>query len=90
MGDMGEVFNEMRQATQERRAKNTRSSTELLEASKVQFMARNGGSHLIVKAGKRVVDFWPSTGLWIVRGEKAKHGGVMRLIEYARHQEATA
>lgn len=90
MGDMVEMFGAMREIKRERRAKNTQSSTELLEVSGIKFTTNNGGVHLIVKAGRRVVDFWPSTGLWIVRGDKKKHRGVMRLISYARHQEAIA
>ena len=42
--------------------------------------------HLIVLAGAKEVDFWPGTGLWIVRGTKDKRRGVRKLIEYVERQ----
>lgn len=82
MGDMGEFFNDMRKAKKEKRASNTEQSTELLKKHKIGFQSKNGGAHLVVTAGNYDVDFWPSTGLWIIRGEKKRHGGVRNLIDF--------
>ena len=86
MGDMGEVFNDMRKAKQERRAANTKDSTAMLAGHGIDFESHNSGAHLIVHAGVCKIDFWPSTGLWIVRGSKKRHGGVRKLIEYVQKQ----
>ena len=82
MGDMADVFNDMRQAKKERRECNTKDSTQMLVGRGVQFQSNNGGAHLIVHAGICKIDFWPSTGLWIVRGSKNRHGGVRKLIAF--------
>lgn len=82
MGDMGEVFNDLKQVKKEKRAANTQSSTEILKAEGFTFLSLNGGAHLVV-AGNGIVDFWPSTGLWIVRGGK-KGRGVKNLIKFIK------
>lgn len=84
MGDMGEVFNEMRLAKKERRANNTQDSTAMLQGNHIAFESHNAGAHLVIDAGVCKIDFWPSTGLWIVRGNKKRHGGVRKLIQYVR------
>jgi len=84
MGDMGDVFNDLRKIKQEKRASNTESSTALLAAAGIRFLSLNGGVHLRVKAGVRDVDFWPSTGLWMVAGEQRKNRGVRNLINYVK------
>lgn len=86
MGDMADVFNDMREAKKAKRASNTHNSTDLLTRNKVSFQSKNGGAHLIVWAGNYDVDFWPSTGLWIVRGEKKRHGGVRSLVDFVKMQ----
>ena len=47
---------------------------------------RPGGAHLIVQAGAHTIDFWPSTGLWMVRKQKTRHGGVRKLIQFIKQQ----
>ena len=86
MGDMAEVFNDWRQFKKENRASNTQSSTDFLLKNGISFQSKNGGAHLVVFAGNNDIDFWPSTGLWIVRGEKKRQGGVRNLIAYVKNQ----
>lgn len=81
MGDMGDIFNEMREASQKRRASNRENSAEILTRARIPFESKNDGAHLIVDGR---IDFWPGTGLWIVRGRKQKRRGVRRLIIYVR------
>ena len=84
MGDMGEIFNDWHKVKQEKRASNTEQSTAILSRAGVVFSSPNGGAHLIVLAGPHVVDFWPSTGLWIIRKAKtnARRRGVRKLVKF--------
>lgn len=52
----------------------------LLKAG-IRFETKNLGAHLIVRALGLTVDFWPGTGLWIVRDTKRQGRGVQRLID---------
>lgn len=63
-------------------ARNRASSTRLLAESGVQFEAKNGGAHLVVKHHQSYIDFWPGTGLWIVRGSTKRNRGVLRLLRF--------
>lgn len=80
-GDMGEVFNAMREASKEKRAKNRDSSAQLLTAAGIPYESKNIGAHLIVDGD---IDFWPGTGLWMIRGHKRKRRGVRRLITFVK------
>lgn len=84
MSEMGEDFAAWREVKQAKRASNTEQSTAILQRSGVTFSSPNDGAHLIVLAGPHVVDFWPSTGLWIIRKAKtnARRRGVRKLIEF--------
>ena len=84
MSEMGEYFAAWREVKQAKRASNTEQSTAILQRSGVTFSSPNGGAHLIVLAGPHVVDFWPSTGLWIIRKAKtnARRRGVRKLVEF--------
>jgi hypothetical protein len=70
MGDMGDIFNAAREAGKERRASNRETSPEVLRQHGVEFEAKNGGAHLVVKHAGKVADFWPGTGLYGVRGKR--------------------
>lgn len=76
MGDMGDVFNEMRKDGQRRRARNYQNSVHLLHQRGVDFQIFPGGMHLRVC---KVVDYWPSTGLFIHKGKRGR--GVFKLMK---------
>lgn len=80
MSEMGDLFAEKRRHDQQMRATRRASSTELLAAACVRFESKNDGAHLIVTAGAKRIDFWPGTGLWIVRGESKRRYGVDALL----------
>ena len=82
MGDMAEVFRAMTRYKKAKRASNTEKSTALLNNLGVDFVAHNYGAHLVVRRMSFVVDFWPSTGIWIDRSTKAKKRGVFPLLEH--------
>lgn len=78
MSDMGDDFKAMRLQSQKKRRRNNVSSTELLTRAGIEFVTYNLGEHLVVL---EIVDFWPSTGLWIFRESKKKGRGVFSLIK---------
>jgi hypothetical protein len=83
--EMGEYWRDVKSVGRERRAANQDSSSRILSESGLSFETKNLGTHLIITHGERTVDFWPSTGLWIVR--KGRTGrGVHGLISWLRNQ----
>lgn len=86
MSEISEIYADHRAIGQEKRAKNRKSSTELLSENGIDFVVKNDGAHIIISIhGKPEIDFWPGTGLWIDRKEKSrKRRGVMKLIAYCR------
>ena len=84
MGDMGDTFNAWNVEKKAKRKSNTENSTARLVDARVPFTAHNGGAHLVIVCGGRTIDFWPSTGLWMVRGLLRKSRGVQDLLEYLR------
>lgn len=85
MGDMGDYWRDVRPTMQEesrqKRESNRESSAKMLTAAGIAFETKNDGAHLIVTASGRTVDFWPSTGLWIMRGTNERRRGVRHLIK---------
>lgn len=90
MSDMSDDFNALKKMKQEKRASNREDSAAILSRAGVVFESKNLGAHLIVLAGAKVVDFWPGTGLWIVRGDKQQRRGVRKLVEYVEKQRGKA
>lgn len=82
MGDVGDDFNALKKMRQEKRASNREDSAAILSRAGIVFESKNLDAHLVVQAGAKTVDFWPGTGLWIVRGTKEKRRGVRKLVEY--------
>ena len=62
MGDMGDVFNSMKKAGQDKRKQNRQASSEILQQNGIGFEVKNQGAHLIVEGGDCLIDFWPGTG----------------------------
>ena len=85
MGDVGDCWRDVKPAlkeySQRKRADNRESSAMFLAEAGIPFEAKNGGAHLIVSAAGLVVDFWPETGLWAVRGTNERRRGVRHLIK---------
>ena len=86
MGDMADVFNDMRAHKKDKRASNTVSSTQMLVDKGVSFKSLNGGAHLQLNHVCGVINFWPSTGLWMVSGNPKKYRGVRNLLQYFGHE----
>lgn len=88
MGDMGDDFNALKKERQEKRADNRHQSALILQRAGIVFESKNVGAHLIVLAGRTVVDFWPGTGKWIPRGQKESRRGVRNLIKFVEQERA--
>jgi hypothetical protein len=84
MGDEGDFWRAVREARQAKRRANTMSSTQMLQEAGVTFESKNGGTHLVVSALGHVIDFWPSSGVWIMRGSPQRHRGVRKLIQFCK------
>lgn len=82
-GDEGDFWRDVNAARQQKRASNRDNSADMLRAAGVKFEERNIGAHLIVQAPGETIDFWPGTGLWIVRGSTKRSYGVRNLIAKA-------
>jgi hypothetical protein len=79
--DMGDFWRDVRAARRQKRANNRVDSASMLFVAGIKFETKNLGAHLIVHALGLTVDFWPGTGLWIVRNTKLQGRGVQRLID---------
>lgn len=79
--DMGEFWRDVKAGRQAKRAKNRADSAGMLREAGIRFEEKNFGAHLIVQAIGLTVDFWPGTGLWIVRKTTRQGRGVQRLID---------
>lgn len=86
MGDMGEVFTSWKKQKNKKKAENNEYSTNLLTKENISFESKNGGNYLIVAGVNSIIDFWPSTGKFIVRGG-INGRGVRKVINIAKgHQ----
>jgi hypothetical protein len=86
------ILSEDGDTSKERRAHHRARAPELLKAAGIEFHSHNEGAHLIVAYTNlyglpRTVDFWPGTGLWIMKGV-AKGRGVFKLIRFIEHRRA--
>lgn len=81
MGDMGEDFKALREHRKTKRQANKISSTEILTEKGIEFESKNFGEHLIIKDKKAILDFYPSTGLFIDRATKNKGRGIFKLLK---------
>jgi hypothetical protein len=87
VSELGETFAALREVSREARARNRHFGGAALRLARIDFISRNMGVHLVVSHAGAVVDYWPGTGLWIVRGSNLKCRGVKRLIEHLRKLE---
>ena len=73
-----------RQMQRQKRKANLEYSTKFLERKGIPFKDLNNGVHLRVEAkGGAVIDFWPSTGLWILK-DGTRNRGIFNLYKYIR------
>ncbi|ENI4487205.1 hypothetical protein ABXZ88_003077 [Vibrio fluvialis] len=73
-----------KEQTKAKKRKNQSSSAAMLNSNGIEYKSNNGGNHLVVTGAGLVIDFWPSTGKFIIRGDKRHFRGVRLLIKIAR------
>ena len=83
MGDVGEDYKALKERSKLKKLSNIESSTLMLLEKGYDVDIKNNGVHLIVDWNDKTVDFWPSTGKWIVRGGKTSRGvkGLIRELD---------
>jgi hypothetical protein len=77
MREMGEFLDGL---SKKRREHNREYGVSMLKKCGVTFSEHNNGYHLIVYGQLASVDYWPSTGKWIVRGSKQEGRGIRNLL----------
>ena len=86
MGDMGEIFREMKADRQDRHRTYWAKNMSALEKSGLEFRVANRECVLFRETGKPSVDFYPSTGRYRVNGGKARSGSAERFINWYEKQ----
>lgn len=81
MGEMSEVWKEVKKDSADRKKKNLENGVKILMSKNIRFESFNNGYHLRVEGR---VDFWPSTGKWIDRKIAKEGRGVFQLIGHIR------
>jgi len=86
MGDMADVFNDMRAASKEKRASNREQGPLRLKEAGIAFSVHNDGAHIVISRNRPFVDvdYWPGTGAWRARGWTYSKRGVANLIAFLR------
>lgn len=85
MGDMIDLYGDLRKHKQEERAKRRAADLLLLAEEGINLASiNNDGAHIIVNHGGRVIDYWPGTSLWIDRKTQKRRRGVRQLINYCK------
>lgn len=89
--DMAEMFQAMKEASQEKRAGNRENGPKVLMQNGFGFQIKNNGAHIIVDRIKNLdsennslkyfVDYWPGTGKWIFRKLDLNGRGVFNLVK---------
>lgn len=87
-GDIGAMWREHKAERAIKRAKNRDDSVRMLREAGIVFESNNGGAHVVINHDRRLIDFWPGTGLWIVRGADKRRRGVALLLKFLGVQSA--
>ena len=74
-------WREFREIGKAKRKRNQQSSTAILDENNIRYDSLNGGVHLVVKHNNFIVDFWPSTGKYYVRGSQKYKRGIYNLLK---------
>lgn len=85
---LADFWRDVKAAKKEKRASNRENSPELLTEAGISYSVKNGGAHLILDERGHTIDFWPGTGLWMMRGSTKRHRGVHSLIRFVKELAA--
>jgi len=86
MSDIGEVYRAMHEDRKAKRKDNTAKSSRIIRRvmenyADLTMVPKNNGVHLILSRGEKTIDFWPSTGKFLVRGELRYRRGVFKVLK---------
>lgn len=76
-----EDFKELKEETKRSKEERKTINTLVLLDKGIRFESKNFGYHLIVEGKQSIIDFWPSTGKFIVRQNRKKGHGIGKLLE---------
>lgn len=87
---LAEYWRDVREFRRDKKRSNAVSSAERLREAGVAFEQLNHGSHFVVRHNGLVVDFWPTTGVFIVRdldpAARRRGRGVFNLLDLLRKE----
>lgn len=78
--DISQMWKDHKEYSQNKRADNRIKAQETLAEHGINFQVKNFGAHLIVTGKDGVYDFWPGTGLYMLRNTSKKERGIFNLI----------
>lgn len=82
MGELGEFWRDVKKNKKEerekRKASNYLNGIKILEDYKVSYEQQKNRLHLVVE---EQIDYWPSTGKYIIRKTKKKGRGIFNLLK---------
>jgi hypothetical protein len=81
MGDMGEVFREMRTDIKEKKSMNLKNNLDFLNSMEYDYEVHNHGYQLNFKTKQGSVSFYPSANKWVLK-QKVYYGDALALIEW--------
>lgn len=82
MSEQGEIFKAWKEHKQKKKCDNTKQNLGMLDRNRIPYMILNHDIPHLLVCGQ--IDFWPSTGKFIVRGigGKSREGrGIFNLIK---------
>lgn len=90
MGEAADSMGDMKAVQQYQRSQNRDAAPAKLNAAGIDFQSSNGGAHIIIKHGDVVIDFWPGTDKWKLRGGLLNRNGIESLIEFCNREKPKA
>lgn len=84
--DAGSMWRAKKEASKAKRGENKARSTQHLKDAGIVFESKAFGDHLIINHAGHVVDFWPTTGVYIPRHTQKRGRGVFNLIQWLERQ----
>lgn len=91
MSEVGELYKALRAHSRQKRASNRERGRLRLKALGIEYEERNYEAHLIVYPKcDAIIDYWPGTGKFKVRGSKQGRGirQLLKVIQELEQQES--
>ena len=85
MGDVGEAWKDTKDIRKtyslQKRVRNYKYAINIFETNNISYLLNNNGYHLIVNHNDMVIDYWPTTGKFSIRGSGIYHRGINNLMK---------